>query len=107
MYAETGVSRSPAISKGAFIRFLASNHADNKKPIPGLFRRWVLATLESFRESLRRQQPGPTPSGSAPPVGSKLVAKLRIHRHGVSPEGQRQSSSAAGAVLHGAAIRLE
>src|ERR1700733_5006141 len=59
MYAETGVSRSPAISKGAFIRFLASNHADNKKPIPGHFRRWVLATLESFRESLGGSNQGP------------------------------------------------
>src|SRR3984885_6477235 len=96
MYAETGVSRSPAISKGAFMLFLASNHADNKKPIPGHFRRWVLATLESFRESLRRQQPGPTPSGSAPPPGAKLVAKLRIHARGVSPEGQSQSRSCIG-----------
>src|ERR1700761_8975992 len=41
----------------------------------------------SSRESFRQQQPGPTPSGSAPPPGTKLVAKLCRHAPGVSPEG--------------------
>jgi len=47
MYAETGVSRSPGMSNGGFksLSDRQSNLADNKKPIPVRFRRWVLVRV--------------------------------------------------------------
>src|SRR5215472_12690799 len=84
MKAETGVSRSPAMSNGAF---KLVSRIQIRKTHLGTFRRWVRLFEGSFGR-LRQQQRAPTPVRAAPPptnglghaaVGVSEIVGLRRH----------------------------
>src|SRR5271170_3480909 len=78
MNADTGVSRSPAMSKRACNAWNSSYSETTKKPITGVVRRWVAGTVKFF-ESRKTAGRQPTPLYGAPPPKTRTADGLVRH----------------------------